>query len=68
MRSNGAPELIIILVTVPLIIFLIPALLRLLWNITMPEVFGFKQLTFWQAFRLLIIAFMLFGVWGAGGG
>jgi len=68
MGSFGAPELIIIFAVVALFLSVIPALLRWLWNITMPEVFGLKQLSFWQAFRLLIIAFMLFGVWGAGGG
>ena len=59
---------IIIFVMIAVYLSIIPALLRWLWNITMPDVFGLKQLTFWQAFRLLIIAFMLFGVWGAGGG
>ena len=32
-----------------------------LWNTTMPEVFGLKRITFWQAFRLLLIATLLFG-------
>ncbi|GMQ82901.1 MAG: hypothetical protein BMS9Abin05_2367 [Rhodothermia bacterium] len=68
MGSIGAPELILILAVVLLFPLIIPALLRWLWNTTMPEVFGLKQITFWQAFRLLIIAFILFGVWGAGGG
>ncbi len=66
MGALGSFELLLILVVVALFLSIIPALLRWLWNITMPEVFGLKQLTFWQAFRLLIIAFMLFGVWGVG--
>lgn len=37
------------------------ALFRWLWNITMPEVFGLKRITYWQAFRLLILASLLFG-------
>ena len=37
-------------------------LLRWLWNRTMPEVFGWKQITFWQAFRLQLICWLLFGV------
>jgi uncharacterized membrane protein len=32
-----------------------------LWNTTMPEVFGLKTLTFWQAIKILIIAGILFG-------
>lgn len=34
---------------------------RWLWNITMPEVFGLKELTLWQALRILILASILFG-------
>jgi hypothetical protein len=34
---------------------------RWLWNSTMPEVFGIKQLTFWQALKILILAAILFG-------
>ena len=34
---------------------------RWLWNITAPEVFGLKSLTFWQALRILILASILFG-------
>lgn len=34
---------------------------RWLWNITMPDVFGTKSLTFWQAFRILLLASILFG-------
>ena len=43
------------------LVFLITLLLQWLWNITMPDVFGLKQITFWQAFRLLIISGLLFG-------
>jgi|APCry1669189241_1035207.scaffolds.fasta_scaffold17267_2 hypothetical protein len=31
-----------------------------LWNMTMPQVFGLKTVTFWQAFRLLLMAGILF--------
>lgn len=34
---------------------------RWLWNITMPEVFGLKPLSLWQALRILILASILFG-------
>lgn len=41
--------------------FVVTKLLQWLWNITMPQVFGLKEITFWQAFRLLLIAGILFG-------
>lgn len=31
-----------------------------LWNLTMPQVFGLGTLTFWQAFRLVLMAGVLF--------
>ena len=52
-----------VLVLVPLAI----ALFRWIWNITMPQVFNLKIITFWQAFRLLLIAAFLFGTGRAGG-
>jgi hypothetical protein len=32
-----------------------------IWNLVMPEVFGVKQITPWQALGLLILASILFG-------
>ena len=43
------------------IFFALILLFKWLWNITMPEVFGIKEVTFWQAFRILILASILFG-------
>lgn len=37
-------------------------LFQWLWNETMPEVFNLSAITFGQAFRLLLISAMLFGV------
>ena len=37
------------------------ALLGWLWNITIPDIFGIRAITFWEAFRLLLIASLLFG-------
>lgn len=36
----------------------------ILWNITIPEIFGVKSLTYGMAFRILIIARILFGGFG----
>lgn len=46
---------------IPLLIFIITSLLQYLWNTTMPDLFRLNQITFWQAFRLLLIAGILFG-------
>ncbi len=56
----------VLAVFVPIIalFFLVVALLQWLWNITIPDVFGLRSITYWQAFRLLIIAAILFGSGG----
>ena len=52
-----AVAVLAILILIPLLI----ALFQWLWNITMPQVFGLNSITFWQAFRLLLLAAFLFG-------
>jgi len=43
------------------ILAIVTLIFRWLWNITVPDVFGLKTLTFWQAFRILLLAAILFG-------
>lgn len=43
------------------LVFAVTALLQLLWNMTLPELFGIKTIRYWQAFRVLLIACILFG-------
>jgi hypothetical protein len=38
-----------------------------LWNWLLPPLFGWRQLTFWQAFGLLALCRILFGGWGSHG-
>jgi hypothetical protein len=38
-----------------------------LWNWLLPPLFGFKQLTFWQAFGMLALCRILFGNFGGRG-
>jgi hypothetical protein len=45
----------LVLVTIVVVVF------RWLWNTTMPDVFGLREISFWQAFRILLLASMLFG-------
>ena len=51
---------ILVFVALVLSVFLVTAIFQWLWNITMPEAFGLRPLTYWIAFRLLIIANILF--------
>jgi len=37
-----------------------------LWNALMPEIFGLKALSYWQALGLLVLARLLFGGLGPG--
>ncbi|HEX8846425.1 MAG TPA: hypothetical protein VF791_17390 [Pyrinomonadaceae bacterium] len=39
-----------------------------LWNWLAPELFGLRQITFWQALGLLALCRILFGGFGCGGG
>ena len=41
---------------------------RFLWNWLAPEIFGLREITFWQALGLLALCRMLFGGWGGGRG
>ena len=66
MGAIGAVELLLIIGGIVAFLALVPLLLQWLWNMTMPEVFELNQITFWQAFRLIIIAFLLFGIWSVG--
>jgi uncharacterized membrane protein YoaK (UPF0700 family) len=50
-----AIPLVIVIFTVMVFVF------QLLWNTTMPQVFKLPQITFWQAFRLLLLASIIFG-------
>lgn len=43
------------------IVFLLTWILQLLWNSTLPELFGFKRISFWTAFKLGLISPILFG-------
>lgn len=41
--------------------FLVAGLLLWLWNTTMPDVSDLKRITYWQAYRLMLLAALLFG-------
>jgi hypothetical protein len=43
------------------IVAIMVVVFRWLWNTTMPEVFGLRELSFWQAFKIMLLAGILFG-------
>ncbi|HXM34417.1 MAG TPA: hypothetical protein VN920_04480 [Pyrinomonadaceae bacterium] len=47
---------VLIAMLVIFLALLATAIFQWLWNITMPETFGLKPISFWIAFRLLLIA------------
>ena len=50
---------IFILSVVICLVLIGTAVFQLLWNLTMPQVFGLRQIGFWVAFRLLLMAGIL---------
>jgi hypothetical protein len=57
MLIGGAIGILIALVLIAVLV----VVFRWLWNTTMPDVFGIKELTFGQALKILILAGILFG-------
>ena len=43
------------------LLFLGSILLKWLWNITIPRIFKLPEITYWEAFRLILIVWILFG-------
>jgi hypothetical protein len=44
------------------------AIVQQLWNWLLPPLFGWHEVTFWQALGVLALCRILFGRWGGGGG
>jgi hypothetical protein len=40
-------------------------LVKWLWNFLMPALFGLHQITYWQAFAMVVLAKLLFGAFGS---
>ncbi len=70
MRSNRRRVLLIAplaLLGLALFIFLGGGIVMWLWNWLLPPLFGWPQLTFWQALALLALCRILFGGFGRQG-
>jgi hypothetical protein len=48
------------------VVFLCGLVVMLLWNWLMPDIFGLKRLTYWQAWGMLILCTILFKGFGSG--
>ncbi len=46
-----------------LAIFAVPGIFRWLWNMTCPQIFNLPEIGYWQAFRIIVMAGILFGGW-----
>lgn len=63
--KNGvtkAVKIVGIVILAILFFLLVGYVLQLLWNWLMPELFGLSTISYWQAFGLLILAKILFGM------
>jgi len=61
MLASGGGDLLVMIPLIVAIFVVMVFVFQLLWNTTMPQVFQLRQITFWQAFRLLLLAGILFG-------
>ena len=52
------------IIAIPLFIWIGGELVMHLWNWLVPTLFGWRQITFWQAFGLLALCRILFGSHG----
>ena len=59
--EGQALGIIIGIVIALVLIAIFVVIFRWLWNSTMPEVFGVKELSFGQSLKILILASILFG-------
>ena len=56
------------IIAITIFVFLGGKIVQWLWNWLLPELFGFPQLSYWQALGLLALCRILFGNIGRGGG
>ncbi|MCA1778686.1 MAG: hypothetical protein LC637_04690 [Xanthomonadaceae bacterium] len=61
MSSSLASFVFFVLVLVVIALLISAALLKWLWNITIPDIFEIRAITMWEALRLMLISALLFG-------
>ena len=65
--ATALPLLILAVVVGIGLFFALIALFRWLWNITMPDVFDVNNVTYWQAFRLLLMVLIVASIVSSAG-
>jgi len=55
------------ILAIPLLAFIGGEIVKALWNSLLPPLFGWPQVTFWQALGLLVLCRILFGGMGRHG-
>jgi hypothetical protein len=70
-EDRSLPEKIFVVIGFAILgiglLFLFGYVVMLLWNWLMPEIFGLKTLTYWQAWGMLALSCILFGRIGGSG-
>lgn len=59
--ASVSESLILVLILGILFLALVPLLIKWLWNNTLPDLFGFKKIRYWQSFRLYLLLAILLG-------
>lgn len=67
-RVRGVTRLFAFLVMAVVLALVFGYLVMLLWNWLMPAVFGAREVTYWQAAGLILLARLLVGTSSGGGG
>lgn len=64
MKYETIAEAVAMFITGLCILFLLSLLLALpllwLWNATMPELFGMKEITWWMAWKIMMLSAVIF--------
>jgi hypothetical protein len=55
------------ILAIPLFVFISGEIVLRLWNWLLPQIFGWRQITFWQAVGILMLCRILFGRFGRRG-
>jgi hypothetical protein len=67
MRKRSVKRVVGFAVVALLFVAVACLVLMALWNALMPEIFGLKSITYWQALGLLVLSRFLIGGLGLGG-
>lgn len=61
MKKKSKGKIALIVLAVITMVLLVIAVVQYLWNWLMPDIFGLREITYWQAFGLFLLAKLFFG-------